>query len=138
MPKLPENLVKPPVFDNPLRRTMFAEPLAVAAPELARVELPKALPVPVEAPTAHADAESSAKVKSKPKNKPIARVTAAMNDKADDKADDKATARITVRIEDTVRCALETECFNRRVTGEKTNVAEIARTILNEWAAARA
>lgn len=127
MPKLPENLVKPPVFDNPLRRTAFAEPISAPASEPASIETPKSQPVSFEAPTAQA--EMAPKTKAKPKTKPAPRFTAT--------AEEKAGARLTLRIEDTVRCALETECFTRRVAGEKTNVAEIARTILNEWAAAR-
>lgn len=127
MPKLPENLVKPPVFDNPLRRTVFAEPVTAPTQEPASIETPKAQPVSFEAPIVHA--ETSPKTKAKPKTRPAPRTTAS--------AEEKAGARLTVRIEDTVRCALETECFTRRVAGEKTNVAEIARTILNEWAATR-
>ncbi len=129
MPKLPENLVKPPVFDNPLRRTMLAEPIATSTHEPASAETPKAQPVSFEAPTPISHVETSPKAKAKPKAKPAPSVTAM--------ADEKAVARLTVRIEDTVRCALETECFTRRVAGEKTNVAEIARTILKEWATAR-
>jgi hypothetical protein len=42
--------------------------------------------------------------------------------------------RITVRIDDATRCAIEAECHRRRIAGEKTNVAEIARGILAQWA----
>jgi hypothetical protein len=41
--------------------------------------------------------------------------------------------RITVRIDDATRCAIEAECHRRRIAGEKTNVAEIARGILAQW-----
>jgi hypothetical protein len=41
--------------------------------------------------------------------------------------------RITVRISELTRCALEAECHRRRIAGQKTNVAEIARGILDQW-----
>lgn len=110
MPKLPNNLVKPPAFDNPLRRTSpahasipeaTADPVTDAAePALGGVVIPIAIPT-----------------------------------RPDDHPDLVAMPhRITVRIDDATRCALEAECYKRRIAGEKTNLAEIARGILKQWA----
>lgn len=115
MPKLPSNLVRPapPVFDNPLRRTTAP---STSSPELAEGSTDDhpvvdaaiiALPLPPVAPTAPS--------------------TDAAN----------LNARITVRIDDSVFVALQTECYQRRIRGEKTNVAELAREILGSWAQRR-
>lgn len=115
MPKLPENLVKPPVsaFDNPLRRT-------VPATRIEASEVSEAL----------AGGSHTAVVI------PIALAGGPNHISIDSNRDD-ATAvppRITVRIDDDIRRALETECHKRRLAGEKTNVAEVARRILTDWA----
>jgi hypothetical protein len=129
MPKLPTNLVKPPVFDNPLRRT---------APGPAAIE-PDISAEP--APAAPASTEPQ------PGGVVIAIATGARTEDSpteDTRTEDARTDagheltpmphRITLRIEDQTRRALEAECYRRRVAGEKTNVAEIARGILRDWA----
>jgi hypothetical protein len=125
MPKLPSNLVKPapPAFDNPLRRTAsttITEPLNTentegTAPEsLARVI---SLPVTPTEPTFAPDAAASAEM-TETTTQPATETTTQLN------------ARISVRLDDAVFVALQTECYERRVRGEKTNVAEVARKSL--------
>jgi hypothetical protein len=123
MPKLPSNLVKPPAFDNPLRRTgpVHAGGAATeAAPETTFRQL-------ADDPSERAEGAV------------VIPITAP---RADDHQDLAAAAvtphRITVRIDDATRCALESECYRRRIAGEKTNIAEIARGLLSQWAAGHA
>jgi hypothetical protein len=131
MPKLPTNLVKPPVFDNPLRRTTPGP--AAIEPAAASAELAPAAPASTEPPGGVVIA--------------IATGTRTEDARADSWIEDTRSAelalapishRITLRIEDQIRRALEAECYRRRVAGEKTNVAEIARGILRDWASGRA
>ena len=111
MPKLPSNLVKPPVFDNPLRRT-------TPAPTL----LPE--PPAAEPPPPDVEAGQGGGVV----------IPIATNARTDgDQEPVPVPHRITVRIEDATRRALEAECYRRRIAGEKTNVADIARGILKHW-----
>jgi hypothetical protein len=65
---------------------------------------------------------------------PIASNVRADNQTAPEPLDVTLVHRITVRIEEPTRCALESECHRRRIAGEKTNVTEIARNILAQWA----
>lgn len=140
MPKLPTNLVKPPVFDNPLRRTTPGP--AALEPADASAEPASAAPASAEPPP--------------PGGVVIAIATGARTDegtrtepRTEARSDEGARTgegleltpmpyRITLRIEDQTRRALEAECYRRRVAGEKTNVAEIARSILRDWASDRA
>lgn len=130
MPNLPKNLVKPPMFDNPLRRTARAEVDAEPAPSaIAPPSTPPHHELTVDETLS--GQESSGIII------PFA------NSRADGSPEPTATRpdptpaetchRITVRIDDTTRCALESECHRRRIAGEKTNVAEIARGILVNW-----
>ncbi len=115
MPKLPSNLVKPPVFDNPLRRTTSA---------------PASLPEPSEAELPTSDAEAG-------QSEPGGGVVIPIATNARPNVDPDPVPmpyRITVRIDDQTRRALEAECYRRRIAGEKTNVADIARGILRSWA----
>jgi len=135
MPSLPKNLVKnmakPPVFDNPLRRTapsgLDSEPASPAIADASTA--PQSQP---EAGEAHSEPGSngivipfaSSRVDAGPEptgTQP--EPTSAENDH-----------RITLRIDDETRCALENECHRRRISGEKAKVAEIARSILAQWA----
>jgi len=110
MPKLPINLVKPPAFDNPLRRTAPAsDSEATASPANDDDDHAPSGVVLAIAPSPRSDGNS------KPDIAP-------------------APHRITVRIDDATRRALESDCYARRVAGEKTNIAEIARNILRNWA----
>src|SRR5882724_9365540 len=140
MPNLPRNLVKRH-FDNPLRRTVSEDSEAVSlATETstsnngrsgqsadgivipfagnirldAEHETPAAQP---SSPTAAITAQPSSSIAIEPA--PIAV---------------ELEHRITVRIDDVTRRALENECHRRRIAGVKTNVAEIARGILGQWA----
>lgn len=132
MPKLPTNLVKPPVFDNPLRRTTSGP--AAIEPAAASAELSPVAPASTEPPGGVVIA--------------IATGTRTEDARANGRIEDTRSAeqhelapishRITLRIEDQIRRALEAECYRRRVAGEKTNVAEIARGILRDWASDRA
>lgn len=116
MPKLPGNLVKPP-FDNPLRRT--------SRPELSESEVAQ---VP-------RDAESNGTPNDGSPGGVVIPIAANIHaDNVDPEPVNVAMVhRITVRIEDPTRCALEAECYRRRLAGEKTNVTEIARNILAQW-----
>lgn len=139
MPPLPKNLVKnmakPPVFDNPLRRTapsgLDSEP---ASPAIADTRIADTSTAPQSQPeVGEAQSEgsngivipfASSRVDASPEptgTQPES--TLAENDH-----------RITVRIDDETRCALENECHRRRIAGEKAKVAEIARSILAQWA----
>jgi hypothetical protein len=110
MPKLPDNLVKPPAFDNPLRRTVPAQASIPEAPASPVNDTAEPAPGGVVIPIAAAP-------------------------RIDSQQDPALMPhRITVRIDDATRCALEAECYKRRVAGEKTNLAEIARGILKQWA----
>jgi hypothetical protein len=112
MPKLPSNLVKPPAFDNPLRRTT---PIDVSPPEAS----------PMNHDAEQAPALGGVVI-------PI--VTNARTDGDHDHAPlVPMQHRITVRIDDSTRRALEAECYKRRVAGKKANIAEIARGILSNW-----
>lgn len=111
MPKLPINLVKPPAFDNPLRRTTPASGSdATASSTNDEADQAPSGVVLTIAPNTYIDGTNS--------NPDIA----------------PAPHRITVRIDDATRRALESDCYTRRVAGEKTNIAEIARNILRDWA----
>jgi len=115
MPKLPSNLVKPPVFDNPLRRTT---PAHASLPDLSTAELPAS------------DSEAG-----QPEPGGGVVIPIATNARPDVDPDPVPMPyRITVRIDDQTRRALEAECYRRRIAGEKTNVADIARGILKSWA----
>lgn len=114
MPKLPGNLVQSPPFDNPLRRT--------SRPELSEPEA-----------TQGSRRDESGETRSDGGMIiPIASNVRADNQTALE--DVTLVHRITVRIEEPTRCALESECHRRRLAGEKTNVTEIARNILAQWA----
>jgi hypothetical protein len=107
VPSLPKNLVKPPVaFDNPLRRTL---PVDAAMPPA----------------TLHAVNDETEHV-----------ATPLVAPPSDERATEGTAIppRITVRIDEATRRALETVCYQRRVAGEKTNLAEIARGVLKAWA----
>lgn len=140
MPKLPSNLVKPPAFDNPFRRTSPAPSLSTEltadAPEAAE-QLPGGVVIPLVASSQPADTELAAG--STEGAEPLAAgvTTPLVTDApADGPAvePEPAAHRITVRIDDALRCALESECYKRRIAGERTNLAEVARSILRAWA----
>ena len=132
MPRLPSNLVsKPPAFDNPLRRTTpaYAETALPGETVLQAISDTAAPSDNPDAGEAGGGAETGGIVipfaaSARPDSQPEA-TTLPMNH------------RITVRIDDATRCAIEAECHRRRIAGEKTNVAEIARGILAQWARPR-
>jgi hypothetical protein len=127
MPKLPGNLVQSPPFDNPLRRT--------SRPELSE---PEATHEPTQGPGRTESGEPRSDGRQGGMVIPIASNVHASSVYADNRdpepADVTKIHRITVRIEEPTRCALESECHRRRLAGEKTNVTEIARNILAQWA----
>src|SRR5689334_3912445 len=119
MPKLPGNLVQAPPFDNPLRRTSRPEVPEPDATQGSR----------------HADSgETRSDGSQGGMVIPIASSVHADNHSAPEPLEVTLVHRITVRIEEPTRCALESECHRRRLAGEKTNVTEIARSILAQWA----
>jgi len=145
MPKLPKNMVsKPPTFDNPLRRTTpmdgethaaitTAATIASSDPEVGEGDSgPSGVVLPFSGGARTEDALTS-------RNEPA--ISPRTEDLPTTRSEPAATEfnhRITVRIDDATRCALEAEAHRRRIAGEKTNVAEIARTILARWTSRRA
>lgn len=123
MPKLPSNLVKPapPAFDNPLRRTST---ITAQEPESADSGVPEALATVISLPLSTSEPEppTTAHAVAPPVTEPASQLN----------------ARISVRLDDALFVALQTECYERRVRGEKTNVAEVAREVLGRWAQRRA
>lgn len=126
MPSMPKNLVKAPpasAFDNPLRRTTpveTAEPAPVLAQAVEAKDDIKRTPN-----TVVAEADSGVVV-------PIAGDARTVNELDSEK--DSMSHRITVRIDDATRRTLEAESHKRRLAGEKTNVADLARNVLKQWA----
>jgi len=104
------------MFDNPLRRTVPAmKQEAVEANDGVSPISPKAglvIPIATTGTNEH----------------PTRRLDPALQNA------NALPPRITVRIDDSIRCALETECHKRRLAGEKTNLADVARGILSDWA----
>jgi hypothetical protein len=136
MPRLPSNLVsKPPAFDNPLRRTTPAhvENVLPADAALSAIETTEHT-----APSYNRDAGDVGELRGGAGAGGI--VIPFAGSTRDSQPEATATPmnhRITVRIEDATRCALEAECHRRRIAGEKTNVSEIARGLLAQWAGQR-
>ena len=121
MPKLPNNLVKPPAsaFDNPLRRT--------APRDAALAESPGPAPAQSETtPPRDPGASETGGV--------VIPIGTTRTDSQPEPGEMDMSHRITVRIDDNTRRALEADCYKRRIAGEKTNLAEIARGILKQWA----
>jgi hypothetical protein len=118
MPKLPANLAKAPIFDNPLRRTTAHPAQTEPANEAPNSEPKEATVIAMHAPA------------------PAPEPAAPMRDNRDEDAA-LMISRITVRIDEAIHVALQTECYERRLRGEKTNVAEIAREVLGAWARRR-
>lgn len=102
MAKLPANLVKTPVFDNPLRPTNTGP---IAVPELPRVVTKE-------------DGESVA--------------TVIPSTEVSDGADELAY-RISARFTEEQWRALQMACHDRRMKGQRINVAELLREIVDEW-----
>ena len=158
MPELPSNLVKPPPFDNPLRRTASptaeAESLASTntTSDQDESEQPSSLVTKGQAapsPTASKPSSNSRSAKSGRANSPRLVVEKVSRAEASNviplvpegTVGDESTGlphRITVRIDEVTRLALEAESHRLRIGGKKTNVAEIARSLLAEWATRRA
>jgi hypothetical protein len=135
MPHLPNNLVKPPTpgFDNPIRRTAKAEAVPGESPASRR--MPKAEAAPSESPASPVSASPHDMEVSQELGGTVIPIgTNARTDSHPDLSDLAMVHRITVRIDDATRRALEANCHMRRMAGEKTNVAEIARGILEHWA----
>jgi len=127
MPSMPKNLVKAPpasAFDNPLRRTTPVE-VVEPAPVLAQaVEAKDNDKRPHD--TVVTEADSGVVI-------PI--VGDARTVSEPDSEKDSMSHRITVRIDDATWRTLEAESHKRRLAGEKTNVADLARNVLKQWAA---
>ena len=148
MTKLPKNMVsKPPTFDNPLRRTTPMDGEIHAAITTAATSATS------DPEVGEGDSGASGVVLSfssvaRTEDALTGRSEPAISPRTEDRPDLPTTRsepsatefnhRITVRIDDATRCALEAEAHRRRIAGEKTNVAEIARTILARWTSRRA
>jgi len=164
MPKLPKNLVSgPPAFDNPLRRTTPADTeiaeaavpnhhpdVGEAKSEQGGVVIPFASNVPIASDVASdieaagivqatgiVQAASDLETTSRARKGRASKVRPESHPNPNPMAPDDIIHRITVRIDDATRCALEAECHRRRIAGQKTNVAEIARAILAQWTSRR-
>jgi hypothetical protein len=131
MPKLPDNLVrKPPAFDNPLRRTTPAHAENVLPAEAALSASETTAPsYNLDVGEVRGGAGAGGIV--------IPFAGSVRSDSQPEAAAIPMNHRITVRIDDATRCALEAECHRRRIAGEKTNVSEIARGLLAQWAGQR-
>lgn len=118
---------KPPAFDNPLRRTTPSHiETALPAETASAISETAALPYSPDAGELRGGAEAGGVV--------IPFAGSAHPDSQPEATAIPMNHRITVRIDDATRCAIEAECHRRRIAGEKTNVAEIARGILAQWA----
>lgn len=160
--KLPRTLVKPPAgFDNPFRRTDTSTESEGEGDPNATIEAALAPDTATNSSdTQTADATfSAAELEGPPEAElaqpaqaeppatptPIISIkqskTPAPSARTAKKAAAAATSapeqRITLRIDDVLWRALETECYKRRMAGIKTNITEIARDVLNDWAKAK-
>ena len=108
-PRLPSNLVKAPVFDNPMRPTSVAVmPLVPSGAS----EEGRALERPAPAESHAEDLERS----------------------GTQKEDDEALIhRMSVRFTDDQWKALQTASYQRRMRGERMNIAELLRELVDEW-----
>ncbi len=157
MPELPSNLVKPPPFDNPLRRTAPSASeaelpaRAVAAIDKDEDSQPSSMPATVQSPATPPTAKpttSSRSAKSARASAPRLVVDKVLGAEpsnvipiAPEVALDEGAVlphRITLRIDEVTRLALEAENHKLRMSGKKTNVAEIARSLLAAWATRKA
>lgn len=124
MAKLPANMVKAPIFDNPIRRT--------ARPDLAVVEQPAPKPAPkpaaAEPPAVIAAVEEVAAVEQAPVDEVITSARELDPDEA-------LVHRFSVRLTQPQWEALQTRCFQLRLRGDKTNAAELIRRIVDDWMA---
>lgn len=111
MAKLPSNLVKKPLFDNPMRPTEERK-LSVVNAELEAVSVD---PAPGEV--------DAVETLSRPS------VEAA----AEREGEGALVHRVTVRFTDEQWKALQTVCHERRLRGEHVSVAELVRKIVNDW-----
>jgi hypothetical protein len=134
MPNLPKNLVKPPSFDNPLRKTApaHAESVTPAISEAGFSDA-RSLQDPDVVETRATGEARAASGEGEPGGVVLAFAGSGRPDSHPDPAAIPIDHRITVRISELTRCALEAECHRRRIAGQKTNVAEIARGILDQW-----
>ena len=132
---------KPPAFDNPLRRTTsLGDEKPATAETTAEVAPTNAAVSPIVDTDETIDAVDAVEGGSEQRGVVL---SFAGSMRPDDRVDPTTTRvespageinhRITVRIDDATRCALEAECHRRRIAGQKTNVAEIARSILAQW-----
>lgn len=104
MAKLPKKLVQAPTFDSPLRRT--------ASPELTvvdKAENPRSAPTP-ELAEEHRFEDENPQIET-----------------------DELCQRVTVRLSQRQWEAIQTECFQQRMRGEKINAAALVRDIVDGW-----
>lgn len=111
MAKLPEKLVQAPAFDSPLRRT--------SSTELTLIEEAEA--------TADMEAPGPAQGNGPPTPEavPVPVET------------EQLAYRVTVRLSQRQWEAVQTECYQQRMLGKKTNAASLLRDIVDSWAAER-
>lgn len=105
MAKLPKKLVQAPTFDSPLRRTV--------SPELMVVD--------------KAEASRSASIPE--------RAEPQLEDENPQPEADELCQRVTVRLSQRQWEAIQTECFQQRMRGKKTNAAAFIRDIVDGWMA---
>ena len=120
MAKLPANMVKAPIFDNPIRRTSRPDLAVVEQP----VEPPAPKPVPARPPAAIATAA--------PAPAPVDEVITSAREPDPDEA---LVHRFSVRLTQPQWEALQTRCFQLRLRGDKTNAADLIRRIVDDWIA---
>jgi hypothetical protein len=142
--KFPSNLVQAPVFDSPLRRT---EP-RVSEPAVAGELVPIAV---LRRPEVSEPADLSPMIQTRrgaatePQQERVGgegRAAAAPEqdsepDLEQEQSPDLLLHRTTLRLPQDVHDTLEREAFERRMRGERTNPAAIAREVLARWARRR-
>src|SRR5215207_71637 len=128
MPKLPDNTIR---FDSPLRRTA-SKPAAPAVAQAAADAMSEPSLASPEAITSTIDVapvmQETPVIELPRTRREIPTETAATS---------TLEHRITVRVDDDINRALELERHERRLAGEKTNVADVARKVLAAWAKRR-
>jgi hypothetical protein len=149
MAKLPANLVKAPLFDNPIRRTAGPDLAVVEAPapsasepgpERAAVEAPVALVPPVEVVRAPVEAAPPlTPVRPGPAASSAPPVTTApeevITSAQEPEPEEALCHRFSIRLNQPQWEALQTRCFQLRMRGDRINAAELIRRIVDDWMA---
>jgi hypothetical protein len=130
--KLPTNLVRAPVFDSPLRRTEPRPPNADSADIAPIAVLRPERPIPESADLSPIIQTHRGRAESPPEMREGAE--GETNGEVEDEHSELLVHRTTLRLPQDVHETLEREAFARRMQGERTNPASVAREVLTRWA----